>query len=244
MKMKRILLILGSVIVVGLVIYAILFNPEPITYPFLIGDEDCRPPCWMGIIPGETLYDEAISIVEKLPFVNDRGFMRVSEDYQYIGWSNGEVRSVSIYLSNNIVEFINIGLEGINLGSVVALFGEPAGYAYSTDSYSCEGYSISLFYPNLGVVFPATQRLSGSVSKSMIVHSAFFLSPMGADEFPSFYFDKLDTILYRRRSAPVFSEISYDEWEGFGRYPKELDSKNRYSCILMEINSLFGGTPE
>lgn len=90
MKMKRILLILSSVIIVGLVIYAIISKPEPITYPFLIGDEDCPPPCWMGIIPGETSYDEAISIVEKLPFVNDKGYVRVSEDYQHISWSNGD----------------------------------------------------------------------------------------------------------------------------------------------------------
>ena len=104
----------------------------------------------------------------------------------------------------------------IDLGSVIDHYGNPDGYIYYPDN---EGYSISIFYPRLGLVFAALQDFN-PISEDMYVPTVYFLNPTEPDLFPSVYFDKL------RLMNPSIAERPYLEWEGYGVYPLESDSNN------------------
>ena len=86
--------------------------------PDLIGTEDCQPPCWNGIIPGETSVDEAAEIIKlldlgKLSWERQPDSLMVRGEKNYIlPYQNGVIKHINfrfgidtyIYLYQ-IVEF-------------------------------------------------------------------------------------------------------------------------------------------
>jgi hypothetical protein len=180
----------------------------------LIGTEDCLPPCWEGIIPGETTFEEALDFVRDLEFVGDEGNLDYDFDKTYILWYRGDSNSVGIRFHENKVIYIRLDFVGIDLGSVVNHFGEPAGYRFGMDDGLYYAY---VFYPNLGIVFDSYHD-SARISKNMLVSKAYFLYPADEEYFPTIYY------LNRKLVHPRLQEPSdYYQWEGFGVYPFEKD---------------------
>jgi hypothetical protein len=166
----------------------------------------------MGITPGETSYDEAVSIVEKYEFDSEEEYYEIKDDFNYIQFYGGDDNNALIYYYTGKVEFIRSRLIGVDLGSIIDHYGEPDGYSYHPGSH---GYSISIYYPDLGLVFVAAQGLH-PISEDMSVPTVYFLYPMDPDQFPSVYFEKLKIM------NPRIVERPYLEWEGFGVYPSDI----------------------
>jgi hypothetical protein len=231
MKLLRIILFLSSAIIVVLISVRLQtpeWEPKPITHPFLVGSENCRPPCWEGIIPGETSYDEALSIVENIPFVNDEGYFRVDDDFRGISWVSGDGSTAVIYLYDSKVDFMrlnfstkNYEIEGIDLGSLMNHYGEPDGYEYYP---SDDHYAITVYYPVLGLVFVVYQGLDEPISEDMHVSHVYFLYPMDPIEFPITFhnmYKRMITEMYTL-FTPKITKSPYQDWEGFGVYPSEM----------------------
>jgi hypothetical protein len=215
MKSARKIIFVKVFLCFALIIYSCsspTWEPKPITHPFLLGSDSCSPPCWMGIIPGKTSFDKACEIIEKLPFENEEVYYQVREEYHFIEWNSGDGEFAKIYYFNNIVEFINLRIEGIDLGSIILHYGDPDGYLYYPDD---DAYSIVIFYPHLGLVFTARQGLS-PIAEDMMSRTVFFLYPMNPEDFYSSFFENQKILNPRTIERP------YLDWEGFGVYPSEI----------------------
>jgi hypothetical protein len=125
----------------------------------LITGEPCGPPCWQGIIPGETTEEEVMTILGTLFFV-DGGTIRAQGNRIYWdsdieNWPGGTI----VIGDDGIVERISYGLPYyLELQDLIDLEGEPDGfYGASTrnaDGGGPVGYDLVLFW--LGDGFRAT----------------------------------------------------------------------------------------
>jgi hypothetical protein len=174
----------------------------------MISTEDCQPPCWKGIIPGETTFEQALDIVQGFEFVNDEGSIYVGDDKSYIDWNRGDRSFVHLFLYENKVLIIQLSTEIGDLGSVVQLFGEPAGYNVWDDNV---GYQLTVYYPNHGLVFSAfTLEDEQPISEDMSVNHVSFLESADTNDFP-IKFHETSKIF-----KPMTRWIEYYQWEGFG----------------------------
>jgi hypothetical protein len=105
---------------------------DPLT---ILAIKTCEPPCWQGITPGVTNFDEAISFVQQISIVSKNTDMLVPDDI----FSNNEF-GVSFYFTEpqikvqilvndqEIVDYIKFTFADRNrprLGDCVILYGEP-----------------------------------------------------------------------------------------------------------------------
>lgn len=188
------------------------WEPSPITHPFLIGTEECRPPCWEGIIPGETTFEEARDFLRDSEFVSAEGWIKTQDDKSSLIWYRRDGDSAIIRFYENKVILINFRFREriYDLGSMANHFGEPEGYTVGFD----EGfYSITVFYPNIGLVIGARQEWGDPISQDMSVEWFYFLSPEDPVNFPSIFH------YYLKFSEPNIREKQYYKWEGYGIVP-------------------------
>jgi hypothetical protein len=115
--------------------YSPLGSPEAFAPPeadlSLVTGEPCEPPCWYGLMPGESTKDETLQTLETLTFVH-RDSIRVLSTYastperELIEW---DYRRGLITLDEEIVSTISVDLlYNLELGELVELMGEPTGY--------------------------------------------------------------------------------------------------------------------
>jgi hypothetical protein len=108
------------------------------------------------------------------------------------------------------VIYTRLDFVGIDLRSMVNHFGEPDGYTVGFD----EGfYAITVFYPDIGLVFVAYQEWGDPISQDMPVVRYYFLSPEDPVNFPSIFHN------YLKLSRPSIHEKQYIKWEGYGIVP-------------------------
>ncbi len=100
--------------------------------------EPCAPPCWEGIIPGETSASEAMELLEANPLIADiqlyeRGRWSMME-WNMI-WSSMSKHSPSpawgaasfdSSFSNQIIQYIVLDSRGLCLGDIIHSYGEPS----------------------------------------------------------------------------------------------------------------------
>ena len=195
---------------------------------WLIGTEDCRPPCWNGIIPGETTFDEALNVIQSFGFINKKGEIRMGEDESYISWYRGDGKNAYIKFFENKVILMHFFMLSGDLGSVVDHFGEPDGYTVIFDD---PGIFIEVFYPNYGLVFEIGLGMEDLISQDKRVKYFWILSPEDPEYFYSSYLHNKN-IIYDRGPGFIERQIYY-EWEGFGVDPwDKLPKKDGISLIL------------
>jgi hypothetical protein len=95
----------------------------------------CNPPCWAGIIPGETTANEAFELLNNLPEIaNIKRYeddMYGEFDWDWVGVNNSGGRIFfDVSSPNQIVETILPDMTGyfdssISLGEVIKVYGEP-----------------------------------------------------------------------------------------------------------------------
>jgi hypothetical protein len=188
------------------------WEPSPITHPFLIGTEECRPPCWEGIIPGETTYEEALDFLRDSEFVSNEGWIEIKHEKPSLHWLRGDGNGAYIDFYENkavIIEFLDRE-RFYDLGSMANHFGEPDGYTVGFDQGI---YAIKVFYPDIGLVFVAYQEWGDPISQDMPVVRYYFLSPEDPVNFPSIFHN------YLKLSRPSIHEKQYIKWEGYGIVP-------------------------
>jgi hypothetical protein len=130
-----------------------------------MGNEDCRLPCWWGIIPGKTSWENAMHLLA--PYTTD---IRII--YQEDGFTAGfffdivpvEVPLGRIYVGlrvrDNIIQVVSVsyidGVDGFSLSEIMETYGKPSEIyidathplAYSTDP---RPISVHIYYPIQGI---------------------------------------------------------------------------------------------
>ncbi len=124
----------------------------------------CELPCWWGIVPGETTWEEALSLVttfdgtiQDLVPADDEGlnYIRVGIPFRA---TNGELMllSQSYGVRNGIVEIIEASagdFPNYSLSSLLAKLGKPSEIRIKTSSpVFAELFMYDLFYPEKGVL--------------------------------------------------------------------------------------------
>lgn len=195
---------------------------KPITHTSLIGSESCRPPCWEGITPQETTYEEAISIIADLPNTHPDGEFKsgFANNQRFISWYGGidensrQTEYVGIYFNENIVQHMRLDFDDVDLGSIVALLGDPHGFDFFYDHPG--GFGVICYYPSIGITVTASKYVGPSekewiITKDMEVFKIHFLSPDDPKTFPA--------KLHEFESVGVIKNhyaYEYFLWEGFG----------------------------
>ena len=181
-----------------------------------IGSEVCEPPCWYGIIPGRTNLAETEKIIMGMDFFTNDGSIVLDETNSVITWYGGEGNNAYLYYQDEIIQMIHFYFkEGTSLGRILERFGEPNGYFLSEDD---EAYVITIFYPERGIVFKASQEYSKPMSEKMLVFFGFYVPETKPESFLNQY------VQLRNLDRPGFNliGIDYTQWEGLGVCPKGL----------------------
>jgi hypothetical protein len=121
----------------------------------LITGEPCGPPCWQGIIPGETTESEAMAILRTLFFV-DGDTIRVQGNtiYWYSDIENWPGGGIEIG-GNRTVDWVDYGLPYyLELQALIDARGEPEAFVFQTmltgDGWYAGDFSFELFWPEDG----------------------------------------------------------------------------------------------
>lgn len=157
MKFRLILAVLGLL----LIAFTAACGPEPQIRSddllrdnsFLTGDP-CGPPCWRNIIPGQTNWQNALTIIEDDPTL-DRLQTRADEESSAIaaGWAqvDGEGCCQMFTEDGSTVSFVVLQTRPDHtLGEVIAEHGEPA-YVIGEAITGDQGL-FNLFYPDTPMI--------------------------------------------------------------------------------------------
>jgi hypothetical protein len=114
-------------------------TPQAITRPdfnaaWLQGDP-CAPPCWQGITPNETRLEDALELLNQLPFV--KKIEQHGGENIFI-WFTTDTLSYSGSLSFQkeppyTIERIHLSVKPVQLGEIIAAYGEPSYVSVSTE---------------------------------------------------------------------------------------------------------------
>ena len=176
--------------------------------PFLVGDDNCKIPCWNLITPGLTTRTDAINRVETLQYKENYNF---TESDIYLIYN---AKRVHIHLNetNQIVESITIEFNNTSLGQIDDLFGEPEYLSFQFDSGGCTSL---FYYPKIGSYFTGQCKSDmlgehWKVSRNTIIVQGLFTSPNLEDE-------RLFVLLVGDASKRLKNNIR--KWEGYQSYP-------------------------
>jgi hypothetical protein len=171
-----------SIISIGLVIYlgallAILVGCRPVEAPiepefvdtsFLL-DEPCEPPCWYGLIPGESTEDQLDDVLSTLPFV-EKDSVRKSEhvskgiivdgkevDYNCKGAIGGFCGYVIVV--DKVIQMISHEIMyALPLETVIEKLGKPDYVYYTASSPHGDGCFVMLDWQERAIIAEILDR--------------------------------------------------------------------------------------
>ncbi len=117
--------------------------------------EICDPPCWQGIVPGETSIKEALAILNEAPFVDNQSITRDSiygfSDIERISWRSTltewdpymPLNNFRVKVPDETIHLILITLEyELTVQELFDRFGEPERYAIIPSHPTCYGVTL------------------------------------------------------------------------------------------------------
>jgi hypothetical protein len=138
--------------------------------PWLRGDP-CAPPCWEGITPNETRLEHALELLNQHQFVKEIG-IDVNEDVTISFTSDSDSYEGTLSYQKEppyTIERINLYLPPVQLGELIAAYGEPSYVLVSTQSAPMpEGgpgsdpriYHFGVVYPERGFLITYRDTIS------------------------------------------------------------------------------------
>lgn len=176
--------------------------PQPIVAN-LIADEPCAAPCWRGITPGETTWDEAAEIVRANKDLLDMEEQAAADESgaKVMFWRSLDGIDCCNMLSENgtsVDELLLLSSSAMMIGDVIEVRGDPT-YAITRETAQ-GGFVVSLFYPENSLivyVFVAGQSARDFNEESQIV-GVSYMSP--------------------ERSEQVIEELAPSDWAGYSGF--------------------------
>lgn len=192
----------------------------------ILTDRPCAPPCWSGIIPGQTQKDAAWNALKQNPYVKQRTLEQLGDGYTgKFFWFNRHTRGElsHVYWRENIVQIIEVESEpSLKLGDVTTIFGDPekvlAWHEVTPEDLS-KSYIIRLYYPGRGIVVTVQTLPEGANGKDAI------LPEMPLREITYFKPRSLEALfIFERSFFPSLSpwdqqaQNALQDWKGFSLY--------------------------
>ncbi len=138
-------------------------EPPPLDMSLLTG-EPCEPPCWQGLIPGESTEEDVAEFMSTTRFVDTRSVRRGS--YTRSTRGGEEVAGVTIHwrssagllstcnyfsIEEGVLKYITIcPYRGVTLGRLIDRYGPPEKYIARRPISGPLYYDVTLFYPTHG----------------------------------------------------------------------------------------------
>lgn len=154
----------------------------------LVTGEPCGPPCFRGIIPGETRWNDALTIIEDDPqFANLQTQQAENSDLVQAAWqdsSGGQLCCQMISEDGEIVSGVFLlTAPTMTLNDLIRAHGEPA-YLTGTE-FTADQAVVNLFYPDVPmIVYTFIAGIeNGVLSPSSEIVGAVYLTPDQMDLF-------------------------------------------------------------
>ncbi len=145
-------------------------EPAPLD-PYLVGTENCSPPCWNGILPGQTNQDTAVRMMLQ---VNDENGGHLSVNNFGISWQEKVTKRVyGIDFEDDLVKIIRFQMNRASLEQVIGLFGEPE--YWISGAGKGERY-ILIYYPDKGLAFAGSPGRQKTITRDASVTYSYFVS--------------------------------------------------------------------
>jgi len=177
----------------------------------LVTGEPCGPPCFRGIIPGETRWNDALTVIEDDPqFTNVQTQQAEDSDLVQAAWQdgNGQLCCQMISEDGEIVSGIFLlTAPTMTLGDLIRAHGEPA-YLTGTE-FTADQAVVNLFYPDIPMIVYAfiAGIENGVLSSSSEIVGAVYLTPDQMDLF-------IQTLnLYRWDGMKAYSQYAANEFD-------------------------------
>ena len=126
----------------------------------LLGNLDCPQPCWNSILPGETLDDDAISILEKDRKIDQNSIKRGKATHHmypdYISWNFDGSGHGIISLRDDKVKSIGLANVRFSVEDLIDLFGSPGEVTFLP--YNGREWRAYILYPKKGVWFSYVKK--------------------------------------------------------------------------------------
>lgn len=195
----------------------------------------CRPPCWNGITPGETLDMEVVQILTSIESVSTNSVVESGGGQRhYDQWYEFEISDSTIFgfiaiidgrvantrflrLENNV----SSGSLSITLEEAINLAGTPE-YLVRAEKmvpaeFIGEGFDTFVYLINTSVGFafaydedrlPASER--GAVREEIEIDEIYYFSPAEIDKLMEMRFLNLE----------IMDDSGFVDWIGYGEYPR------------------------
>lgn len=230
--MRRMLLIRSaiSLILIAIVLFGvgifltlelgIFLEPEQ----SILTDRPCAPPCWYGIIPGETQKDAAWNALKQNPYVMQRTLEELhnGDAAEFIWFNRHGTRLSWLYLRGNVVQMIRVEAESsIKFGDIFSRFGSPervlAWYSVTPEDVS-QGYGVRLYYPRRGIAIstqtaPITSDGQSPINATMAATEITYFKPTSLEGLFDLERSFTDDITWS-----TDAQDRLQNWNGFGLY--------------------------
>jgi hypothetical protein len=165
----------------------------------LFSGNPCGPPCFLGIQPDVTSYDEVISILSENQDLNYCKEFNNSQDGGSRGLKCADSYVIGFDLARTVVTHLGFTpTERITMKEVVEAYGEPEWISVSTGGYAKTVSTALLFYPQYNM------RL--------------LLEEQDGDTYLVQSSSKVDTIVYLGKTSFQESVEWAQKWSGFEEY--------------------------
>jgi hypothetical protein len=232
LQLSRTTLILLVVAFSALLILGIWLNQE---FAFL-GEPDnsiltgqpCMPPCWYGIIPGETPSDKAWKLLRPNSHVNQRTLQETTDrrGTTEITWLTSKaVGPNRLFVRDNVIQVIQLTPEfPITLGAVTGQVGNPDKVLAVLTPFENinDAYHILMYYPWHGLIIwvdtsPHTASDRGLIQPDFHVTSLLYLPRSSLDLMRSHASEFVPSAFW----SDTYQALEQD-WHGFGAYDVKM----------------------
>lgn len=186
---------------------------ESVTDKSLFTGSPCAPPCWQGIIPGETTAEEAMRILQSSPYVKKGNIEKTGSYSLGAIWAYWKISSggVSVGLRDGLVHEIALNTPyRLTLGEVAKKFGTPEALRVNIAGIPEDPWwMIKMYYPARGIEFRVDGQFKDpSIEPSTQISGIRFVAPQSSLE-------ELLAELYETY-GDTYLECSRP-WRGYGR---------------------------
>ena len=180
---------------------SIFWKNDPL---LIVRDDACEAPCWQGITPGVTTFDEAKILAQNVAINISENEVVLPDDVLVVNSSSHPLvvsfDKQSIYVEvefdeQNIVDGIFFNFDRKHrpeLGEVIQIFGEPESIDLCHDYFEIRRVFVAVSYPQIEIVFERRLPIDGE--KFSVPYSL---------ETP------IDYLLYRASPEILFGDFSF-----------------------------------
>jgi len=145
-----------------------------IDYVLITGDNDCRLPCWAGVTPGITIWDEAINILSS---INNIVESRIYEDIENSPMENE--KGISFYFSS-VSQYETVRIDG---GFGAQSDGEEMIISFTSALIDNNSHPVGNF-PSVGLPLPERLSLKNVLLEYGFTDQVYLGTDLGVPEYP------------------------------------------------------------